>query len=59
LAAENGRVVPRRDLLDRIWKDNDPAAAASLEVLIGRIRKKLGVDVVRTVRGEGYALADD
>jgi DNA-binding response OmpR family regulator len=28
-------------------------------VIIGRIRKKLGEGLIRTVRGEGYALAAD
>jgi two-component system OmpR family response regulator len=51
--------VTRQDLLEKVWARADPAAAASLEVLIGRIRRKLGSDVVRTLRGGGYALADD
>jgi DNA-binding response OmpR family regulator len=58
LAADRGRVVPRIALLERIWKRNDESAAASLEVLIGRIRKKLGEHSLRTLRGEGYALGD-
>jgi len=35
------------------------AAASSLEVLIGRLRKRLGADVIRTSRGEGYAFETD
>jgi DNA-binding response OmpR family regulator len=57
LASEaTGTVVTRSDLLLGIWGNDDERSAASLEVLIGRIRKKLGADIVRTVRGEGYAL---
>jgi DNA-binding response OmpR family regulator len=56
LAATPGRVVARAELLDRVWHRQGEAEAASLEVLIGRIRRKLGAEVVRTVRGEGYAL---
>ncbi len=59
LASERGRVVQRAELLERIWNQKDEASAASLEVLVGRIRKKLGSNWVRTVRGEGYALGDD
>jgi two-component system, OmpR family, response regulator len=59
LARAAGRVVPRQELLERVWSRADAAAAASLEVLIGRIRRKLGSDVVRTLRGGGYALGDD
>ncbi len=59
LHAEAGRVVPRSVLLERIWREGGDAAAASLEVLVGRIRKKLGEGIVRTVRGEGYAFGDE
>ena len=56
LASRGNRVVPRSTLLEEVWGAGDDAASASLEVIVGRIRKKLGSDVVRTVRGEGYAL---
>lgn len=56
LAARPGRLVSRAELLERGWGDNTGAAAASLEVLIGRIRRKLGAGLIRTVRGAGYVL---
>lgn len=56
LASARGRVVPRTRIIEEVWGD-DASAAASLDVLMTRIRKKLGSDAVRTVRGEGYALA--
>lgn len=56
LATRPGRVVSRAELLDRGWGDASNDAAASLEVLIGRIRRKLGPALIRTVRGEGYVL---
>ena len=59
LARSAGHVVPRQQLLEQVWAKADAASAASLEVLIGRIRRKLGAEVVRTLRGGGYALADD
>jgi two-component system, OmpR family, response regulator len=57
LAGADGRVVPRVRILDEVWNNSDAASAASLDVLMTRIRKKLGSDAVRTIRGEGYALA--
>ncbi|HUS96516.1 MAG TPA: phosphate regulon transcriptional regulator PhoB [Hyphomicrobiaceae bacterium] len=55
-----GRVWSRDDLLDRVWgrdKDVDPR---TVDVHIGRLRKALsindGPDIIRTVRGAGYAL---
>ena len=58
LVARRGRVVPKTEILDSVWGEITENGEASLEVLVGRIRRKLGEDLVRTVRGEGYALAD-
>jgi two-component system, OmpR family, response regulator len=58
LAARSGRVVSRNELLEGVWGDGSEAASASLDVLIGRIRRKLAATVIRTVRGEGYALGE-
>jgi two-component system OmpR family response regulator len=59
LAARSGRVVPRSEILDCLWGDITDSANQSLDVIIARIRRKLGPNVVRTVRGEGYALDDE
>lgn len=56
LAARRGRMVPRAVILEEVWGESGETHRASLEVLVGRIRKKLGEHVLRTVRGEGYAL---
>lgn len=59
LSAREGRVVSRSTILEDVWGEVTDGGAASLEVLVSRIRRKLGDDVVRTVRGEGYALGSD
>lgn len=56
LAARRGRIVERSAILEAVWGDAGEGASASLEVLIARIRRKLGASIIRTVRGEGYAL---
>jgi two-component system OmpR family response regulator len=56
LALRRGRVVQRWTVLDEVWESDSDAAMSSLEVLVSRIRRKLGSDIIRTVRGEGYAL---
>ena len=56
LASAAGRVVSRTQILDSVWGGED--AGASLEVLVARIRRKLGERTVRTLRGEGYALGE-
>lgn len=58
LASRAGRVASRAVILEAVWGEDSEAASASLDVIIGRIRRKLGAAVVRTVRGEGYALGD-
>lgn len=57
LAQRAGRVVTRGDLLDGVWGESSENAASSLEVLVGRLRRKLGAELIRTLRGEGYSLA--
>lgn len=56
LASHGARLVSRDALLESVWGDVSAGAASSLEVLVGRIRRKLGEDVVRTLRGAGYGL---
>jgi DNA-binding response OmpR family regulator len=56
LASAEGRIVPRDTLLEEVWGEATEAAAASLGVLLARIRRKLGRDAIRTIRGEGHAL---
>jgi two-component system OmpR family response regulator len=51
-----GRVVARADILDSVWGEQSEQASASLDVLIGRLRRKLGLEALRTVRGAGYML---
>jgi DNA-binding response OmpR family regulator len=58
LMQRNGRVIARSELLDSVWGDDSEASSASLDVLIARIRRKLGAEVIRTVRGQGYALQE-
>lgn len=55
-----GRVWSRDQLLDRVWGRDVYVDTRTVDVHIGRLRKALcqygGEDVVRTVRGSGYAL---
>ena len=52
-----GRVVPPTELMEHLYAhdhDRDPNA---VEVLVGRLRRKLGVDLIETRRGFGYTRA--
>ena len=63
LVRARGVVVPREVLLEDVWGRETVEAAASLEVIISRLRRKLpkrdGSSLVRNVRGVGYALDED
>lgn len=61
LATRSGKVVGRDDLLESVWGEVNDSARASLDVLIARIRQKLGVHarLLQTVRGVGYLLGDE
>ncbi len=59
LARRAGRLVPKTELLEGVWGEASDSTAGSLEVLVARLRRKLGAELIRTVRGEGYALGDE
>lgn len=49
-------VVERADLIERVYEGDADVDSNSIEVIIGRLRKKIGVDRIETVRGRGYRL---
>ncbi|HEY5146298.1 MAG TPA: response regulator transcription factor [Polyangiaceae bacterium] len=59
LASRDGRVVSRDELLDSVWGTSTERSGASFDVLLARVRRKLGErgieGAVRTVRQVGYA----
>lgn len=49
-----GQVMSRQQLLDQVWGyDYDPSSNI-VDVYVGYLRKKLGSDLIQTVRGAGY-----
>jgi DNA-binding response OmpR family regulator len=61
LTSHRGRVVSREHLMESVWGNVNQSSGNSLEVLIARIRRKLGTAaaLLRTVRGVGYALGEE
>jgi two-component system OmpR family response regulator len=51
-----GRVVSRGELVEHLYDQDFDRDSNTIEVFVGRLRKKLGVDVIQTVRGLGYLL---
>ncbi len=56
LARHAPDVVPKGVLLDSVWGIDFEGDPNIVEVYVGYLRKKLGRDVVRTIRGAGYRL---
>ncbi len=57
LAQRAGSVVSKRELLDNVW-DEPELDPNVVEVCILQVRKKLGNELIRTVRGVGYRLGE-
>ncbi|HZR49694.1 MAG TPA: response regulator transcription factor [Streptosporangiaceae bacterium] len=59
LLRRKGHVVPKTELLEHCWDVNFDGELAVAEVLMHRLRRKLGTPpVIETVRGEGYVIRD-
>src|SRR5262245_55860754 len=59
LALQPDAVISTADLLDQIYGHDHDKDANVLEALVGRLRRKVGADVIATRRGQGYYLKVD
>jgi len=50
------KVISRTELVEHIYKQDFDRDSNTVEVFIGRIRKKMAPDIIKTVRGLGYQL---
>jgi two-component system OmpR family response regulator len=57
LAHHKGRIVSRIELTEHLYAQDFDRESNTIEVFIGRLRRKLGVDLIHTVRGLGYRIA--
>ena len=51
-------VIDRLELMERVYEGDADPDSNSLEVIVGRLRRKIGRDLIETVRGRGYRLTD-
>ncbi len=51
-----GRVISRSELVEHLYEQDFDRDSNTIEVFVGRLRKKLGVDFIKTVRGLGYCV---
>jgi DNA-binding response OmpR family regulator len=62
LLQRQGTVVPRAEILDRVWDASADVGSNVVDVYVKNLRDKIdrrfGVPLIHTVRGAGYRLAD-
>lgn len=56
LAHHQDRVISRTELVEHIYDQDFDRDSNTIEVFVGRLRKKIGSDRIETVRGLGYRL---
>jgi len=49
-----GRVISRSEIIEHLYDQDFDRDSNTIEVFIGRLRKKLGTDIIETLRGLGY-----
>ncbi|MGI8598114.1 MAG: response regulator [Chitinophagaceae bacterium] len=54
LASKSGRVFLRNEILNQVWGSEVIVGDRTIDVHIRKIRQKLGVDCITTVKGVGY-----
>ena len=58
LVHHSGRVVSQGELAEHVYASDQEPDSNALEVLIGRLRRKIGSDIITTRRGHGYVVED-
>jgi two-component system OmpR family response regulator len=57
LMHHRGRVVSQRELTEHIYSQGFDRDSNTIEVFIARLRRKLGIELIETVRGLGYRVS--
>lgn len=58
LAHHSGRVISRTELIEHLYDQDFDRDSNTIEVFIGRLRKKIPAAYIKTIRGMGYSLED-
>ncbi len=58
LVHHRGRVISQTELSEHVYDQDIERDSNAIEVLVSRIRRKLGGDIIETRRGHGYLIGD-
>ncbi len=58
LMHHKGKVISRTELVEHLYDQDFDRDSNTIEVFVGRLRKKLGADVLHTIRGMGYCVSE-
>jgi two-component system OmpR family response regulator len=58
LLLHKGKIVSRTELTEHVYAQDFDRDSNTIEVFIGRLRKKIGEGLIHTHRGQGYRLAE-
>jgi len=58
MAHNLGKVMSRTELTEHLYDQDFDLDSNTIEVFIGRLRRKMGTDIIETVRGLGYRMAE-
>ncbi len=58
LMHHKGKVISRTELVEHLYDQDFDRDSNTIEVFVGRLRKKLGADVLHTIRGMGYSVSE-
>ncbi len=59
LMHHRGRVVSRTELVEHLYDQDFDRDSNTIEVFIGRLRKKIPAEIIETIRGLGYRIISD
>lgn len=56
LASNTQKVFKRDEILEKVWGNDVIVGERTIDVHIRRLREKLGIDTIQTLKGIGYKL---
>ena len=56
LLHHQGQVISRTELTEHLYDQDFDRDSNTIEVFVGRLRKKMGINLIETIRGMGYRM---